>query len=186
MKQVAAECKANKDRRRHKNYEEKELLPTSYERSSRKVRYEDDERAALDSLGVPFMITLAAPRRLSAAQWLELVREAIRTHCRAGLKLKIDAFKQMRDRSVHLAIWGLPRHREPEMERALDTLRRPMGGRKTKKKKKNNDDNKKPKRPSPLFAVVGGSLSYLWAHEEIATVDVVTVAPTSAESVTCS
>ena len=152
-----------------KKYDEKEHLPTRTEKSSRKVHYEDKERAALNAMPAPFMLTLTGRKRFSVYEWLDLVGDAIRKNCRGGLDLRIDAFKQPRDRSVHLAIWNLPRHRELELTAAIEKERRSACAFASKPRK-----SKDGKRKDPLFLVAGLNLAYLWAHEEIASAAVKT------------
>ena len=89
-------------------YKEKELLPSRYERSSHKHAFSQDEHRAFRVVAQPFMLTLTGRKRLTTTEWLDLVTEALKTGCNTGLELKIDGFRQPRDRSIHLAIWGLP------------------------------------------------------------------------------
>jgi len=144
--------------RQNKRYEEKEHLPSRTERSSRKVRYEEHERAALNKLGAPLMMTLTGRKRMTVEEWLEVVAAAVGT-CAPGLSLKIDGFKQPRDRSVHLAIWNLPLDRQLEVITAIKASSRAACAFSTKSKA----------RHARRFLVLGLSLAYMWAHEELGT-----------------
>lgn len=106
-------------------------------------------RSAFKTMGTPLFITLTGNRSLDLNGWLALVEEAISRI--GGLSLSLDAFSQTRDRSVHLAVYGLPRHREEEFLEALSRQ-----ARKVRAKKK-------------YFLQVGGSLAYFWAHSEHST-----------------
>jgi len=106
-------------------------------------------RSAFTTMGKPFFITLTGNRSLDITGWLALVEEAVSEI--SGLDLSIDGFSQTRDRSVHLAVYGLPRHREEEFLGALSRQ-----ARKVRAKKK-------------YFLRVGGSLAYFWAHSEHST-----------------
>lgn len=97
----------------------------------------------------PLFITLSGNRSLDLDGWLSLVEEALSSV--KGLSVRVDAFSQKRDRSVHLAVYGLPRHREAVFVEALSGL-----ARRVRAKKK-------------FFLRVGGSLSYVWAHSEYST-----------------
>lgn len=147
----------------NKFYDEREFLPSKTERSSRKVRYGEHERAALNRLGAPLMLTLTGRKRLTVDEWLQIMASAIKT-CAPGLALRIDAFKQPRDRSVHVAIWNLPAAREHEVVIALEHIRREACAFSTKSKGKHGR----------RFLVQGLSLAYMWAHEELGSQSVAT------------
>ena len=109
------------------------------------------------------MLTLTGRKRLTVDEWLQLMASAIKT-CAPGLALRIDAFKQPRDRSVHVAIWNLPAAREHELVSALGLFRREACAFSTKSKGKH----------ASRFLVLGLSLAYMWAHEEIGSTTVAT------------
>jgi hypothetical protein len=106
---------------------------------------------------VPFMVTLAAKKRLTTTEWLELVVGALNP---LGFDLKVDCFRQERDRSVHVAIYGLPHGAEASVTTSLQGLCRSLGGRVGKRKTKTGR--------SVRFLVSGLSLAYAWSHDEIA------------------
>lgn len=117
--------------------------------SGRKDDFAQEVRSAFGKMETPLFITLSGNRAIDLAGWLDLVEEAANSV--KGLSLRVDAFAQRRDRSVHLAVYGLPTHREAGFVEALSGL-----ARKVRAKKK-------------FFLRVGGSLAYLWAHSEYST-----------------
>lgn len=138
-------------------YKEKEQLPSRYERSSHKHAFSEHEHRAFRVVAQPFMLTLTGRKRFTTTEWLDLVAEALKAGCKTGLELKIDGFRQPRDRSIHLAIWGLPRHREMEVTAAIEAASKQACAFRKKR-----------------FLVVGLSLAYLFTHEEIASTFVAT------------
>lgn len=119
-----------------------------------KRHYTERERAALQTMPVPFMLTVAAKKRLTTAEWLDLICTNLSPF---GFDLTIDCFRQPRDRSVHVAIYGLPnKEAEASATTTLWGLCRSLGGRVGKHKSK-----------AGRFIVPGLSLAYAWAHEDI-------------------
>lgn len=117
--------------------------------SGSKDDFNEEVRSAFSKMDQPLFVTLSGNRSLDLDGWLSLVEEALFSV--KGLYVRVDAFSQKRDRSVHLAVYGLPRHREAVFVEALSGL-----ARKVRAKKK-------------FFLRVGGSLSYVWAHSEYST-----------------
>lgn len=122
-----------------------------------KRQYDERERAALAAMPVPFLLTLAAKRRMTTTEWLELV---LATLSPLGHELHVDCFRQDRDRSVHVAIYGLPHGAEASVITSLWKLCRQLGGRVGKRKTKTGKRVR--------FLVPGLSLPYAWAHNDVA------------------
>jgi hypothetical protein len=118
----------------------------SKEKAGSKDHFKDEIRSAFATMETPLFLTLSGNRSLDLHGWLTLVEEAISEI--KGLNLSLDAFAQTRDRSVHLAVYGLPRHREAYFLEVLSRQARKVRAKKT------------------FFLRVGGSLAYFWAHSE--------------------
>lgn len=124
--------------------------------ASARHHYRPEEAAAWAAMPVPFMLTLAAKKRLTTTEWLDLV---CTTLAPLGLDLTIDCFRQNRDRSVHVAIYGLPQGKEASVTTTLWGLCRSLGGRVGKRKTKAGR--------STRFLIPGLSLAYAWSHDEV-------------------
>ncbi len=124
--------------------------------SSRKNFYTPSQAAAFASMPVPYLLTLAAKKRLTTTEWLDLI---CTTLAPLGLALNIDCFRQHRDRSVHVAIYGLPQGKEASVTTTLWALCRSLGGRVGKRKSQAGR--------STRFLIPGLSLVYAWSHDEI-------------------
>jgi hypothetical protein len=122
-----------------------------------KRHYTERERAALAAMPIPFMLTLTAKRRMTTPEWLELV---LATLSPLGHELQVDCFRQERDRSVHVAIYGLPHGAEASVITSLWKLCRQVGGRVGKRKTKSG-------KRAARFVVPGLSMAYAWAHDEV-------------------
>lgn len=138
-----------------------------YQPSSAKHHYSAAAAAAFADMPVPFMVTLAAKKRLTTTEWLDLVVGALTP---LGLDLSIDCFRQHRDRSVHVAIYGLSHGAEASVTTTLQGLCRSLGGRAGGKRKTKADR-------SVRFLVPGLSLPYAWCHDEIASGTTTSLAP---------
>jgi hypothetical protein len=114
----------------------------------------EEVRSAFTEMEQPFLLTVSGNRAISLEDWMLLVEEAVSSI--KGLRIKIDGFAQKRDRSIHLAVYGLKRHREAEFVSALYRI-----ARRVRAKKK-------------FFLVVGGSLSYFWKHSEYTSKNIAT------------
>lgn len=124
-----------------------------YAGSSRKNFYTPDQAAAFACMPSPYLLTLAAKKRLTTTEWLDLI---IGTLSPLGHDLQVDCFRQHRDRSVHVAIYGLgTTENEDRVTTLLWSLCRQLGGRVGKKKK------------AVRFLVPGLSLTYAWSHDEV-------------------
>lgn len=134
--------------------------------SSAKHHYSAKAAAAFADMPVPFMVTLAAKKRLTTTEWLDLVVGALTP---LGLDLNIDCFRQHRDRSVHVAIYGLSHGAEASVTTTLQGLCRSLGGRVGKRKTTIGR--------SVRFLVPGLSLVYAWCHDEIASGTTTSLAP---------
>lgn len=119
-----------------------------------KDNHTEEVRSAFTGMEQPLFITLSGNRAISIGEWMKEVEEAVSSL--KGLRIKIDGFSQKRDRSIHLAVYGLQRHRDGEFVAALSSL-----ARKVRAKKK-------------FFIVVGGSLSYFWKHSEYTSTTIAT------------
>lgn len=120
-----------------------------------KTSYTHAERAAFAAMPAPYMLTLCAKRRLSTSEWLELVLGSL-----TGLgSLQVDCFRQHKDRSCHVAIYGLPHGEAANVICRLWKLCRALGGRKGRRTRAG--------RRSPSFLLAGLALSYAWSHDEI-------------------
>lgn len=128
-----------------------------YQPSSAKHHYTEAAAAAFADMPVPFLVTLAAKKRLTTTEWLDLVVGALNP---LGLALNVDCFRQHRDRSVHVAIYGLPQDKEAIVTTTISGLCRSLGGRVGKRKTKTGR--------TVRFFVPGLSLAYAWCHDEIA------------------
>ena len=122
-----------------------------------KPHYNEAERSAFAAMPVPFLLTLAAKKRLTTSEWLDLV---LATLAPLGLDLQVDCFRNARDRSVHLAVYNLKHEDEARVIVGLAQLCRQLGGRVGKRKTKMGK--------SVRFLVPGLSLPYAWAHDELA------------------
>lgn len=123
-----------------------------------KRHYNDAERSAFAAMPVPFLLTLAAKQRLSTPEWLDLV---LATLSPLGLDLHVDAFRNQRDRSVHLAVYNLKHEDEASVIAALWKLCRSLGGRVGKRKTKTG-------KKAVRFLVPGLSAAYAWSHDDFA------------------
>ena len=123
-----------------------------------KRNYSEAERSAFATMPVPFMITLAAKQRLTTTEWLELV---LATLAPLGLDLQVDAFRNQRDHSVHLALYNLKHEDEASVIASLWSLSRKLGGRVGKRKTKTG-------KKAVRFLVPGLSAAYAWSHDEVA------------------
>jgi hypothetical protein len=130
-----------------------------YQPSSAKHHYSAAAAAAFADMPVPFMVTLAAKKRLTTTEWLDLV---VVTLTPLNLDLTVDCFRQERDRSVHVCIYGLPQGKEASVTTTLQALCKSLGGRAGKRKSKAG-------RPGPRFLVPGLSLAYAFCHDDFAT-----------------
>lgn len=113
---------------------------------SAKIDYREEVRKAFQKMEQPFFVTLSGSRSMGTEEWTDKVTEALRQV--KGISVRVDIHRQQKDRSAHIAIYGLPKDKEEEVCKALYSLRREARG-----KKKH-------------FLVVGCSLPYLFAHTD--------------------
>lgn len=121
-----------------------------------KRSYSQAERSAFAAMPLPFMLTLTGKHRLTTTEWLDLV---IATLQPLGHDLKVDCFRQHRDHSVHVAIYGLPHEAEAGVTSSLWKICRQLGGRVGKRKTRSGKRVR--------FLVPGLSLNYAWSHDEV-------------------
>lgn len=110
--------------------------------------------SAYGKMEVPFMLTVSGGRVLTTNDWMDIAEKAISSV--SGIDVRVDGFRQPRDRSIHLAIYGLPKEKEAAVVLAVKREARWL---RSKKK---------------YLVVVGGSLHYFFNHSEIASRQVAT------------
>lgn len=121
-----------------------------------KRSYNQAERSAFAAMPVPFMLTLTAKHRLTTTEWLDLVLATLQP---LGHVLQVDCFRQHRDHSVHVAIYGLSHGAEAGVTTSLWKLCRQLGGRVGKRKTRSGKRVR--------FLMHGLSLNYAWSHDEV-------------------
>lgn len=121
---------------------------------SAKIDYPDKVRKAFQEMKQPYFLTMSGSRNMNTTEWLILIESALSVV--SGLDIQVDVHKQQRDRSIHIAIYGLPKEREREVYKSLYSLRKQVRGKKEH------------------FLIEGCSLSYIYSHSDFGTIKVIT------------